>query len=347
MTTLQEAAMTAERAAFFLRRFKNEEKMLGPNEQAAIDFAIAALTQQGEQPVCAGCGIPEGDVHISTCQSGKWPLRVSNGDTATPAPVAQQGEQQPAAWLFTDAQSGDQYADTDPDVYRREVESGYKDKRPLYTAAPAPAPQPAQEQPTKVLLEHSGCGQGRQMEQLTIGLHRGDKVYKAVWECASAPLRDAMDLAYLTGQRPGDVLSFNESMIVDGVFVIKKQSKTGKPLRIRVEGEFGQLLDRIAKRKAGYKVWCSSLVINLQGLAVTKHTLRNHFEPAREAAAVANPDMADAIRAMWFYDLRAKAADDTADEHGDQAAADLLGHDNVSTTQRHYLRRGKKVGPTR
>lgn len=174
-----------------------------------------------------------------------------------------------------------------------------------------------------------------------------DKVYRAVWECASAPLRDAMDLAYLTGQRPGDVLSFHEGMIVDGVFVIKKQAKTGKPLRIRVEGEFGKLLERIAVRKAGYKVWCSSLVINLQGLAVTKHTLRNHFEPAREAAAVANPGMAAAIRAMWFYDLRAKAADDTADEHGDQAAADLLGHDNVSTTQRHYLRRGKKVGPTR
>lgn len=56
--------------------------------------------------------------------------------------------------------------------------------------------------------------------------------------------------------------------------------------------------------------------------------------------------MAGAIRAMWFYDLRAKAADDTADEHGDQAAADLLGHDNVSTTQRHYLRRrrAKKWG---
>lgn len=174
-----------------------------------------------------------------------------------------------------------------------------------------------------------------------------DKVYKAVWDAASAPLRDAMDLAYLTGQRPGDVLTFNERQIVDGVFIIKKQAKTGKPLRIRVEGEFGQLLERIEKRKAGYKVWCSSLTINLQGLALTKHTLRNHFEPARAAAALANPELAEEIKAMWFYDLRAKAADDTADDHGDQAAADLLGHNNVATTQRHYLRRGKKVGPTR
>jgi integrase len=43
--------------------------------------------------------------------------------------------------------------------------------------------------------------------------------------------------------------------------------------------------------------------------------------------------------AFWFYDLRAKAADDTSDERGDQAASDLLGHDSVKTTQRHYLRR--------
>ena len=44
------------------------------------------MAQQGEQQVCAGCGIPVGDVHMSTCKSGKWPSRVSNGDTAAPAP---------------------------------------------------------------------------------------------------------------------------------------------------------------------------------------------------------------------------------------------------------------------
>ena len=48
--------------------------------------APAPQAQQGE-PVCAGCGIPAGDVHMSTCKSGKWPSRVSNGDTAAPAPA--------------------------------------------------------------------------------------------------------------------------------------------------------------------------------------------------------------------------------------------------------------------
>jgi len=76
-----------------------------------------------------------------------------------------------------------------------------------------------------------------------------DDVYEAVWQCASVPLRDAMDLAYLTGQRPGDVLRLTERDIVDGVLVVK-QSKTAKPLRVRVEGEFGELIKRIFARKA-------------------------------------------------------------------------------------------------
>lgn len=37
--------MNAERATYYLRRFKSDEKMLGPNEQAALDFAISALTR--------------------------------------------------------------------------------------------------------------------------------------------------------------------------------------------------------------------------------------------------------------------------------------------------------------
>lgn len=37
-------AMTADRAIYFLRRFKADEKMLGPHEQWALDFTIAALS---------------------------------------------------------------------------------------------------------------------------------------------------------------------------------------------------------------------------------------------------------------------------------------------------------------
>jgi len=60
-----------------------------PTEDEAIEAwnTRTALAQHGEkQPVCHGCGIPAGGLHMSTCKSGKWPSRVSNGDTAAPAP---------------------------------------------------------------------------------------------------------------------------------------------------------------------------------------------------------------------------------------------------------------------
>lgn len=35
--------MSPERAAYFMRRFKSEEKLLGPNEQAAVDYVLSLL----------------------------------------------------------------------------------------------------------------------------------------------------------------------------------------------------------------------------------------------------------------------------------------------------------------
>lgn len=173
-----------------------------------------------------------------------------------------------------------------------------------------------------------------------------DQVFALVHAHASAPLRDALDLAYLTGQRPADALGLTEQDIVDGHLIVT-QLKTKQPLRIVISGKLAELIERIHARKAQHKMVTGALLVNTQGKRLTQTTLRSHFEKAREAAAVAAPEMAAAIRAFWFYDLRAKAADDTSDLRGEQAASDLLGHDSVRTTQRHYLRRGKIVTPTR
>lgn len=175
-----------------------------------------------------------------------------------------------------------------------------------------------------------------------------DTVYRAVYEKGSDLLKDAMDLAYLTGQRPGDVRELTEHHIQDGCLVIK-QSKTGAPLRFVIEGELAALLDRLARRKAGRKLHSFNLLTNPRGTAATSITLRRHFEEARAKAAEASssPQLAAEIRAFWFYDLRAKAADDVAEKRGEQAAATQLGHTSVSTTKRHYLRRGAKVQATK
>lgn len=173
-----------------------------------------------------------------------------------------------------------------------------------------------------------------------------DEVFRAVWEEAVAPLRDAMDLAYLTGQRPGDVLTMTERDIVDGMLQVK-QHKTKTRRRIRIEGELATLIERIKARKESYKVWSANLTVNTRGLRLAKKTMRDMFVSARTEAAAKNPALREAIEAFWFYDLRAKAADDVSEMHGDQTASNLLGHGSVAITQRHYLRKGKVVSPTR
>lgn len=173
-----------------------------------------------------------------------------------------------------------------------------------------------------------------------------DEVFNAVWSHGSAPLQDALDLAYLTGQRPADALSMTTHDIIDGHLIIT-QVKTKQPLRIMIQGELEELLKRIEDRKAHHKINTAALLVNMHGRRLTKAVLRNHFDAARDLAAEKMPVLAEEIKKFWFYDLRAKAADDTSDLRGDQAASDLLGHDSVRTTQRHYLRRGKIVAPTK
>ena len=83
-------------------------------------------------------------------------------------------------------------------------------------------------------------------------------------------------------------------------------------------------------------------------LRILSLSIRAMFRPL---GVVAGPDYQvpqwPIFPVAWLYDLRAKAADDTADARGEQSAADLLGHTSVATTKRHYLRRGKIVGPTK
>jgi len=130
-------------------------------------------------------------------------------------------------------------------------------------------------------------------------------------------------------------------------FLIVNQGKTQKKLRISVTGELATVLGRIIVRKAQYKIDNDQLLMNGDGKSFTLPALRSHFDRAKIAAAKESPQLAADINAFRFYDLRAKAADDTSDDRGDQAASDLLGHDNVKTTQRRYLRRGKIEEPTK
>ncbi len=76
--------------------------------------------------------------------------------------------------------------------------------------------------------------QGHSLKKRTIYIN--DAVYKAVWDSASEPLRDAMDTVYLTGQWPADALKMTDHDIVGG-HVKVTQEKTKQQLRIKIVGE--------------------------------------------------------------------------------------------------------------
>lgn len=168
-----------------------------------------------------------------------------------------------------------------------------------------------------------------------------EETFASVYQEASQPLRDAMDLAYLTGQRPADLLGMTESDIRDGMLNLT-QRKTKAKLRIIIQGELAILIKRIMARKSGHKVRSLSLIVDDNGQRFTAHMLRAHFDQARQAAGIEKS-------AFQMRDLRAKAATDKAESSGDiRQAQKQLGHTSVTMTE-HYIRSriGEKVTPTK
>ena len=162
-----------------------------------------------------------------------------------------------------------------------------------------------------------------------------DDVLQAVYEVACQPLKDALDLAYAIGQRPGDVLALQEGAIKDGTLSLR-QTKTGTPIRIAIAGALEQVLARILERKRLYTVRSLALLVDERGQRMTKAKLRGRFEKAREQV----PEAAH----FQFRDLRAKAATDLREEASIEASQALLGHTSVVMTEQYTRnRQGKTV----
>lgn len=159
-----------------------------------------------------------------------------------------------------------------------------------------------------------------------------DAEFQAVHAKADATLRDAMDLALLTGQRPADVLKMKREHIRDGALFVA-QNKTGAKRAIEIVGELAQVLERIAARKR--ERLSAFLIQDDNGRPLTLLALRGRFDKARKAAGVA----------FQFRDIRAKTASDTGDLAHSQR---LLGHKTRDMTE-HYVRErvGQRVRPLR
>jgi len=177
-------------------------------------------------------------------------------------------------------------------------------------------------------------------------------VWKAVYTEATQELRDAMDLAYLTGQRPADVLKTSTTDLNNG-FLMVGQGKTEKRLRIRLEDEGTQsnlsaFIEALLERKSINGIKTSTLITNTSGLRMSQQMLRNRWDEAREKAAVkalteGNTALAASIREFQFRDIRPKAASEIELDH----ASRLLGHSTEEMTRKVYRRVGEIVKPTK
>jgi len=177
-----------------------------------------------------------------------------------------------------------------------------------------------------------------------------DAVWSAVYAVACVELQDAMDLNYLTGQRPADVLKMRLADIKDGAIEVQ-QNKTKKKLRILLDDggirtELGKVIDRIKGRER--KVASLFLIATPAGKALNQWTLRTRFDDARadgvKAAQKAGDDaLAERIKAFQFRDIRPKAASEMDLGH----ASKLLGHTEHEITEKVYRRVGETVKPTR
>ncbi|CRM84832.1 tyrosine-type recombinase/integrase [Pseudomonas sp. 25 R 14] len=176
-------------------------------------------------------------------------------------------------------------------------------------------------------------------------------VWDAVYAVAEQELKEAMDLGYLTGQRPADVLIMR-SDDTEGDYFLVTQGKTGQKLRILMrtdagENSLGRLVREIGERNVGHP--SKYLLINRHGKRMTKGMLRLRWDKAREKAQQnaieqGDPTLAAKIGGFQFRDIRPKAASEIIDI-GD--ASLLLGHSKQEITKRVYRRIGATAKPSK
>ena len=197
------------------------------------------------------------------------------------------------------------------------------------------------------------CSRVRRNKEKPRDYYAADDAWDAVYEQAVQELKDAMDLAYLTGQRPADSIKPTTADLTDE-FMLVAQGKTSKKLRVRLRNGdtltgLGVFIEGLLERRALAGIRNSVLITNPSGLRMSYAMLRNRWDEARVLAARAADDIGDTglaerIRQFQFRDIRPKAASEIEDL---TAASRLLGHSKEQITRDVYRRVGEVVNPTK
>lgn len=164
-----------------------------------------------------------------------------------------------------------------------------------------------------------------------------DGIFKLVYQYADQNMKDLMDLAYLTGQRPIDLAKIETSHIFDGYLHIVQQ-KTDAKLRLELVGPLAEIIERRLKTPSAY------LFQTKKGEKLTAVKIGKWFTYLREKIIKQHPELKEQILAFQFRDLRAKSGTDKAIEQGKEAARQQLGHTTVRMTKT-YIRKAPIITP--
>ena len=129
------------------------------------------------------------------------------------------------------------------------------------------------------------CAGVRRNKETPRDFYADSAVWDAVYAQAAQELKDTMQLAYLTGQRPADVLKISINDL-SGDFLMVGQGKTQKRLRISLlfEGMDTKLsifIKDLMERRMLSGVRNSRLITNTGGLRMSAQMLRNRWDEAR------------------------------------------------------------------
>lgn len=186
-----------------------------------------------------------------------------------------------------------------------------------------------------------------------------DEEYDAVYNLASPRMKIAMDMAYLTSQRQGDILALKwEHVNTIGVprehwGIYFQQGKTGKRLMVDISSDLEEVLKR-AKMLLP-QVPRTYVLRNEEGLRYTQDGFRscwqklmNHAMKGRVAywtdrngkSVMIDEQKPVLTERFTFHDLRAKHASDSLDL---PEASKTLGHTDIRMTKRVYDRGIRRV----
>ncbi|OOF61083.1 integrase [Rodentibacter pneumotropicus] len=166
-----------------------------------------------------------------------------------------------------------------------------------------------------------------------------DYILDKIYDCSTGDMKDIMDVMYLTGQRPIDIVKIHSSHIYNGLLHITQQ-KTGKKVTIEIVGSLKEIIVRRITQENMF------LFTNKWGRKLERRSLTDYFKNTRKAAMRKYPELAEEIAQVQLRDLRAKAATDLSLMVDDERARKQLGHSSTRMTQ-HYIRKEKPLKPTK